>query len=235
STRNTRIERLWVEVGTQFARSWRGFFLRLERLHRLDRGNPHHLWLLHYLFLQDINKDCDDFVDYWNHHPISGKGHDQTPLDMRIIGELTHGRYIDDFETIHPETRNQYPNHDEGTSFETYNIDAAIATNQRRHLHNNPIDVPRNEAPFRSDYAMTVFRQALTQINAEDIIPEHFGVSPGEWPEEGYPESEVIKVSRKDIEITLPFPVWWPRAVAWARGLDTMSQIQAVERGELVV
>ncbi|KAK7000661.1 hypothetical protein R3P38DRAFT_3616554 [Favolaschia claudopus] len=32
STRNTRIERLWVEVGSQFARRWRGFFLRLERL-----------------------------------------------------------------------------------------------------------------------------------------------------------------------------------------------------------
>ena len=30
STHNTQIERLWVEVGTQFARSWRAFFFRLE-------------------------------------------------------------------------------------------------------------------------------------------------------------------------------------------------------------
>jgi hypothetical protein len=32
STRNTRIERIWSEVGSQFARAWRAFFLRLERL-----------------------------------------------------------------------------------------------------------------------------------------------------------------------------------------------------------
>lgn len=32
STRNTRIERLWLEVGTQFARAWRAFFSRLEDL-----------------------------------------------------------------------------------------------------------------------------------------------------------------------------------------------------------
>jgi hypothetical protein len=30
STHNTRIERLWVEVGTQFAQRWRGFFSQLE-------------------------------------------------------------------------------------------------------------------------------------------------------------------------------------------------------------
>lgn len=61
STHNSRIERLWVEVGTQFARLWRAFFLRLERLHHLDRQNAHHLWLLHFLFLDSINQDCDSF------------------------------------------------------------------------------------------------------------------------------------------------------------------------------
>lgn len=79
STHNTRIERLWVEVGSQFARRWRAFFLRLERLHFLDRTNPHHLFLLHILFLDDINDDCDEFKRYWNTHPIVGEGHHQTP------------------------------------------------------------------------------------------------------------------------------------------------------------
>src|SRR5689334_20600060 len=54
STFNTRIERLWVEVGTQFARSWRAFFTRLEKDHLLERTDPRHLWLLHRLFLQEI-------------------------------------------------------------------------------------------------------------------------------------------------------------------------------------
>ena len=73
STFNTRIERLWVEVGKQFARSWHAFFLRLERLHYLDRKDPHHLWLLHTLFLDSINSDCANFQSTWNSHPISGE------------------------------------------------------------------------------------------------------------------------------------------------------------------
>ncbi|RDX53979.1 hypothetical protein OH76DRAFT_1313617, partial [Lentinus brumalis] len=71
STRNTRIERMWVEVGSQFAYGWRAFFTRLERWHRLDPSNPAHLWLLHYLFLELINVDCKRFREDWNHHPIS--------------------------------------------------------------------------------------------------------------------------------------------------------------------
>lgn len=76
---NTRIERLWVEVGRQFARAWRAFFRRLERLHLLDRSNTRHLWLLHFLFLDAINSDCLDFQNDWNSHPISGAGHNQSP------------------------------------------------------------------------------------------------------------------------------------------------------------
>ena len=79
STKNTRIERLWVEVGSQFARQWRAFFTRLERLHGLDVGDARHLWLLHILFLDDLNHDCQEFVREWNHHPISGRAQNQTP------------------------------------------------------------------------------------------------------------------------------------------------------------
>ena len=79
STHNTRIERLWVELGTQFVRRWRAFFYRLERLHGLDRKNLHHLWLLHDLFLNTINEDCEAFWEDWNSHPLLGEGHDQSP------------------------------------------------------------------------------------------------------------------------------------------------------------
>lgn len=80
STRHTRIERLWVEVGSQFVRRWRAFFIRLEELHCLDRRNPTHLWLLHLLFLELINKDCKVFQATWNVHPLSGSGtHDMSP------------------------------------------------------------------------------------------------------------------------------------------------------------
>ena len=71
---------MWVEVGTQFAYRWRAFFTRLERRHQLDPSNPAHLWLLHLMFLDALNSDCDAFRTQWNHHPISGKGRDHSPL-----------------------------------------------------------------------------------------------------------------------------------------------------------
>ncbi|KAF9033010.1 hypothetical protein BDP27DRAFT_1245711 [Rhodocollybia butyracea] len=95
STHNTRIERLWVEVGSQFARAWRAFFFRLEELHGLDRKNSFHLWLLHFLFLNLINEDCKEFVENWNAHPISGEGHDRSPNDLLFLGQLDHGVYED--------------------------------------------------------------------------------------------------------------------------------------------
>ena len=32
----------------------------------LDPGDPNHLWLLHVLFLNDIDEDCQVFRDEWN-------------------------------------------------------------------------------------------------------------------------------------------------------------------------
>ena len=80
STHNTWIERLWLESGRHFARGWRAFFHRLERLHFLDRDDPHHIWLLHTLFLDDIQHDCEEFSKDWNSHPLSGKGLNMSPL-----------------------------------------------------------------------------------------------------------------------------------------------------------
>lgn len=72
STHNTRIERLWVEVGRNFCRSWRAFFNRLEDQFGLDCSNPGHIWLLQTLFLDDLNTDCESFMSEWNSHPVSG-------------------------------------------------------------------------------------------------------------------------------------------------------------------
>ncbi|KAJ7434920.1 hypothetical protein B0H11DRAFT_2161919 [Mycena galericulata] len=221
------MERLWVEVGTQFARPWRGFFLRLERLHGLNPDNPHHLWLLHYLFLDDINKDCDDFREIWNHHPISGKGHDQTPADMRLVGELKYGKYADNFEDIHPDILERYRDEDD--------IDIAIAGDQSQHIRHEAVDAPKAEFPFQSDDALDIFSQALKNVKAAEMIPQQMGVSPEEWDGGHYPETEMVKAGRKYIDITLPFPLWWPRAVAWTQGLELMAKIQAVENGDIVL
>ncbi|KAF8989991.1 hypothetical protein BDQ17DRAFT_1168909, partial [Cyathus striatus] len=79
STRNTHIEHMWVEVGSQVACPWHAFLTCLERLHRLDPFDTTHLWLIHRLFIKSINDDLGQFVEQWNHHPISGNAHNQTP------------------------------------------------------------------------------------------------------------------------------------------------------------
>jgi hypothetical protein len=50
-TRNTRIERLWVETGTQFAHQWHAFFTCLAKRHGLNPSNYFDLWLLHRLIV----------------------------------------------------------------------------------------------------------------------------------------------------------------------------------------
>jgi len=128
STRNSRIECLWVEVGTQFARRWRGFFVRCERRHRLDVENGNHLWVIQKLFLGTINTDCEEFQEEWNVHPISGPmTNNKSPQvrcciiyvmdrtwflwrtkDLRLISHVTLGEYQDDCIGIHPLTIEQY-------------------------------------------------------------------------------------------------------------------------------
>jgi hypothetical protein len=65
--------------------------MRLARLHRLNRSQHGHLWLLHRLFLSEINKDCELFQGSWNYHPLSRLGHDQTPEVSPIIGFESSG------------------------------------------------------------------------------------------------------------------------------------------------
>ncbi|KIO17899.1 hypothetical protein M407DRAFT_48151, partial [Tulasnella calospora MUT 4182] len=110
STRNQRIERLWVEVGSQFARRWRAFFHRLEDDHFLDSTNPHHLWLLHHLFLHSLDNEAKSFQDDWNNHPISGpQGRNKSPVDIRLIGQTTEGFYLrDELEGVHEDLIQQY-------------------------------------------------------------------------------------------------------------------------------
>ncbi|TFY60474.1 hypothetical protein EVJ58_g5126 [Rhodofomes roseus] len=108
STRNQKIERIWVDVGEGFVRRWRVFFTRLEGMHGLDAGNPAHLWLLHELFLSDIDTDADNWVQNWNLHKLSGKHRNQTPSDIRHLAKVTVGMYEDEYADIDPDILTEY-------------------------------------------------------------------------------------------------------------------------------
>ncbi|KAJ7870119.1 hypothetical protein B0H13DRAFT_1724278 [Mycena leptocephala] len=226
STNNTRIERLWVEVGSQFVRRWRAFFYRLEALHGLDRTNPHHLWLLHLLFLDLINEDCNDFCAEWNCHPISGEGHDQSPEDMCLIGQVQDGVYIDDYDNedptvlarhygVHGPPAHRLPGQtgagqlddedipipsgfvDESESDDDSDVEDGLKQQIDQNFHHEPVPVPKHAEPFKDEALMQLFHDTFAAANKTDIIPQGYGLLPEEWDDGVYPTFEILKSGRR--------------------------------------
>ncbi|KAJ6489775.1 hypothetical protein C8R45DRAFT_826220, partial [Mycena sanguinolenta] len=221
STRNTRIERLWVEVGTQFARRWRAFFTRLERIHGLQPTSADHLWLLHWLFLDDINHDCQDFQATWNLHPLGGtRNKGQSPADIRFISETEHG-VDEDQPGVHPTVLEEYYGVEEDIDEEWEDVDDMIAADQRPDVRHDPVGVPSHGSPFNPELE-EIFFAGLEAVKSENIIPDGFDLDL-----DTYPARESIHLGRggKRISVVLPSDVWWPRALLWAQGLDLMTRI----------
>ncbi|KAI0309099.1 hypothetical protein OF83DRAFT_1072555 [Amylostereum chailletii] len=92
SVHNIHIERLWVDVTSGFGSKWKEFF-RLLELHRgLNTDQDAHIWLLHHLFLAEINADVEAWMATWNNHTLSRRGqHHQSPTVMYAHGTAQHG------------------------------------------------------------------------------------------------------------------------------------------------
>jgi hypothetical protein len=77
------------------------FFQDLEAYDNLDTGNNAHIWLLHHLFLREINRDIQDWLGSWNNHTMTIRGdRSRTPHDMYFFGMIEEGPrgIIDDDE-----------------------------------------------------------------------------------------------------------------------------------------
>ncbi|KAI9568349.1 hypothetical protein HD554DRAFT_2022330 [Boletus coccyginus] len=251
STHNTRIERVWVEVGTQFARRWRAFFTRLEGLHMLNPCDPNHLWLLHVLFLDAINDDCQRFRDEWNHHPISGPDmNNKSPCDLRFLGQMCHGIYRDDCEGIHPDLIHEFygvegaplqrssgagnPTDEESGDDESDGDDNQmpedriadfINRQQQEHVHHEAVHVPTLKSPF-TDGDEARFFTMLREVVSQKILPSGFGLMPAEWDTDHYPVFGSIHVGRrgsKQLNISLADPIWYNRACLWCQGLISLQ------------
>ena len=59
STKNVRIERLWLTLGMQKISVWKAFFESMETYMGLDASNDIHLWCLHYVFMGRINRELE--------------------------------------------------------------------------------------------------------------------------------------------------------------------------------
>ncbi|KAG6849056.1 hypothetical protein H0H93_011639 [Arthromyces matolae] len=84
--------RLWVDVTAQVTSAWADLFTNLEIQHGLNIENPHHIWLLHFLFLQSINNQLEFFAESWNQHKIQIRnGRNRSPADMFTFDTIVHG------------------------------------------------------------------------------------------------------------------------------------------------
>ncbi|KAJ6477121.1 hypothetical protein C8R47DRAFT_985105 [Mycena vitilis] len=92
SVHNVRIERLWADVTAQIGATWADMFILLEVHHGLNINNACHIWLLHYLFLGQINQQLRFFMEAWNQHQIRIRdGPNRSPADMFGFDMLVHG------------------------------------------------------------------------------------------------------------------------------------------------
>ncbi|KAF7987119.1 hypothetical protein HWV62_321 [Athelia sp. TMB] len=237
------IERMWVEVGTQFARRWRAFFTRLEHLHRLNVQNPAHLWLLINLFLDALNEDCKSFQEQWNSHPMRGSTtNDKSPLDQCLLGQARLGVYKDECGGVHPDIINKYygihgktikrapGDTGAGNAADEADDDVAeqVAADQQVHIRHAEIEVAVHGNPFSSDVIEANFWDLLAQMVEGEVLPEDVGLIEHEWHNGEYPLYEVLRVGNrgtKEIQISLEEVVWWQRAKLWGQALIALEVV----------
>lgn len=70
STHNQRIERLWRDVFRCVASTFYSLFYHLEEQHLLDPLSEFDLFVLHTVFLPQINHCLKEFSESWNNYPM---------------------------------------------------------------------------------------------------------------------------------------------------------------------
>lgn len=89
STRNQRIERLWVNVRQIVVDKYIKIFRDLEDEYLLGTDDPLHLYCLHFVYLPMIKSSIQAWVAAWNNHSMSTPGlGNLSPLAQYYMGTL---------------------------------------------------------------------------------------------------------------------------------------------------
>lgn len=73
-------------------KKWKLFFEDLEFTAGLDADSDVHIWLLHHLFLTELNKEILEWAEAWNNHRISTPGLGSlSPKALKFRSLLQHG------------------------------------------------------------------------------------------------------------------------------------------------
>ena len=72
-------------------------------------------------------------------------------------------------------------------------LGSQIGTDQQANVHHEPIAIPNTSNVFPSDEVVELFHQALSDADADNMIPEGFLLSDDNWLD-GYPTHEMITI-----------------------------------------
>ncbi|KAJ7926852.1 hypothetical protein B0H13DRAFT_1972006, partial [Mycena leptocephala] len=195
--------------------------------------DPSHLWLLHRLFLSEINDDCLEFQEEWNLHPLRGRlTSDQSPADIRFLRQLTEGVYRHDpLDGIHPDAINRYygvvgprlrrarhatgagiasdddtedSDSDEDEPSVEEQLENQVQADLTHNIRHQPVKVAKHRSPFKETELEDHFLRLLEDLLAQpEILPADYGVLEDEWEEEDYPELETIRPGTKGKELVV--------------------------------
>jgi hypothetical protein len=159
SIHNTRIERLWRDYTRGVGMKWKAFFMDLEFLDGLLPDLPAHIWLLHWLFLEAINEDLQEWKDAWNHHRLSLPGEpDRSPRDIFLFSIMQDG-----FRGIDPST----PDHE---------LDEDVQADEvaDQEVPENVVDAAENvENPFLPERIPASMSEVVCEVSGS-LFTENF-------------------------------------------------------------
>jgi len=144
SVHNIQIEHLWRDLKLGLGAKWKELFQTLEFYDALDHNSDAHIWLLHYLFLNDLNHELQEWAGSWNKHVLIIRGeHSHSPRDLFVFGMVENG--------VHGLDHLQ--NNDDEDNLDSYGIDWDAYfddTLQEHHTQNNQSNHIHNDNPFQT-------------------------------------------------------------------------------------
>lgn len=76
-----------MDLVNDLSDQWRKFFQDLETHHGMNAEDGDHTWLVHHLFLGELNGELQSWAKGWNHHKMQLKGErNKSPMEMFLIG-----------------------------------------------------------------------------------------------------------------------------------------------------
>ena len=174
SVRNTRIERLWRDVGESVVALFSSLFLFLEARWLLDPDNEIDIFSIHFVFVPRIQRLLDRFTQRFNVHSLSTE-RNRTPRQLWLSGFLqninSHHTGVSDFFDNDVEDLNMYgddpeaPPPDPDNEAEGVQIDPVSFEFQGEYLE----ALHANFVPLDDDgnYGITIYlqvREYVTQV-----------------------------------------------------------------------